>query len=181
MGHYPHVTAILRIMKDEYEDAPEDALRHAQERGSALHGLCCQHLASMMELCPKPSEIEAEYCAGYLGFLEWVEANDVTPFLVEQYSVNEKDGYCGNPDALVQYGDGTLHLVDLKFTAVILRTNKVQIQMYHKLAGYTRATHLDLIHIKPDTGKWEPIPVPPNPRDYIAFKSAINLFHWRAA
>ena len=179
MSHYPHVTAILRILEDAYADAPQEALREAADRGTALHGICCQHLAFMMGLCPKPSEIADEYAKAYAGFLDWIQKKQVTPYLVEQYSVNEKDGYCGTPDALVQYGDGTLVLPDLKFTAAILRLNHVQCQAYHRLAGYTRAQKLALIHIDPKTGEWEEVPVKANPRDWLGFKSALNVYQWR--
>lgn len=179
MSHYPHVTSILRIMEDAYADVPQEALRAAADRGTALHGICCQHLAWMMELCPRPSDIADEYAKAYAGFLGWVEIKKVTPYLVEQYSVNEKDGYCGTPDALVQYGDGTLVLIDMKFTSAILRLNHVQVQAYHKMAGYTRAQKLAMIHIDPKTGEWEEVPVQSNPRDWIAFKSALNIHAWR--
>lgn len=179
MSHYPHVTAILRILEDAYADVPQEALRAAADRGTALHGICCQHLAFMMGLCPKPSEIADEYTKAYAGFLDWIHKKQVTPYLVEQYSVNEKDGYCGTPDALVQYGDGTLVLIDMKFTSAILRLNHVQVQAYHKMAGYTRAQKLALIHIDPKTGEWEEVPVKSNPRDWLAFKSALNIHAWR--
>ena len=178
----PRVTEILKILSDDYADVPQEALQRAQERVTALHGLCCQHLASMMELCPKPAEIDAEYVAGYLGFLEWVEARDVRPHLVETDSVNEEDGYKGTPDCLVQYGDDpTLILPDFKFVATILRKNHLQVNAYRKMKAYREAKKGVLIHIDPYTGKWQEIQVLQNPRDWIAFKSAINIYHWRQA
>lgn len=179
MSHYPHVTEILKIMEDAYGDVPPAALQAAAERGTALHGICCQHLASMMDLCPKPTDIDAEYVSAYMGFLEWVQKKQVTPYLVEQYSVNEKDGYCGTPDALVQYGTGDLVLIDMKFTSAILSLNHVQCQAYNRLAGYTRAKKLALLHIDPKTGEWAEVPVQSNPRDWAAFKSALSIYQWR--
>lgn len=181
MQKLPRVTEILKIMEDAYGDVPKEALQRAAERGSALHGLCCQHLASMMGLCPRPSEIEAEHVAAYEGFLAWVHKHDVVPYVVEQLSVNEKDGYTGTPDALVQYVDGRLVLVDLKFTSAILRLNRVQVQAYSKLDGFTRAQKLILLHINPLTGEWEEIEVKHNPRDWAAFRSALSIYQWRIA
>lgn len=179
MTRLPRVTEILSIMDNAYADVPRETLQRAAERGSALHGICCQHLASMMDLCPKPSAIDADYTAGYMGFLEWVAQRNVTPLLVEATSTNEKDGYTGTPDALVTYGDGTVVLPDLKFTASVLRINRVQVQAYLKLPDYTQAKKAVLIHINHQTGHWEEVPVQPNPRDWVAFKSALSLYHWR--
>lgn len=182
MTTLPRVTELLRILSDDYADVPQAPLQRAQERGTALHGLCCQHLASMMDLCPKPAEIDAEYVAGYMGFLEWVEKNDVRPILVETPSINEKDGYIGTPDALVRYGDdGPIVLVDLKFTAALFRKNHVQLLAYWKMKGYTEAKQAVLLQINHETGKWEEIEVQQNPRDWVAFKSALNIYHWRQA
>ena len=177
----PRVTAILRIMEDAYGDVPSDALQRAADRGTALHGICCQHLAAMMDLCQLPTIENPDYERHYAGFLEWVTKRSITPYLVEQLSVNEEEGYIGTPDALVQYGTGELVVVDMKFTASIIRLNRVQIQAYHKLAGYTRAQKLILLHINPTSGEWEEIEVKPNPRDWCAFKCAISINQWRIA
>lgn len=182
MTTLPRVSEILSILSDDYADVPHESLQRAAERGTALHGLCCQHLASMMGLCPKPSAIEAEHVAAYMGFLEWVEQRKVKPILVETDSVNLRDGYRGTPDALVQYGNaGPIVLVDLKFTAALFRRNRIQIQAYWKMKSYTEAKEAYLLKIDHETGAWEEIPVVQNPRDWIAFASALNVWTWRQA
>ena len=177
----PRVTAILRIMEDAYGDVPSDALQRAADRGTALHGICCQHLAAMMDLCPVQAVEDPDYARPYAGFLEWIEKRQVKPWLVEEYSVNEKDCYCGTPDALVRYGTGELVLIDAKFTSALIRLNRVQIQAYRKLEGYARAQKLILLHIDPTTGEWKEHEVKPNPRDWCAFKCAISINQWRIA
>lgn len=178
----PRVSEILSILDNTYDAVPHRTLKTAAERGTALHALCTQHLASMIGLCWKPAEIEAEYSAAYLGFLEWVEAKRVQPIVVEQQGINIDDGYTGTPDALVRYGDESAQiLVDLKFTASIIRRNFVQVQAYGRLDAYRQATRWTLVHIDPLSGRWREIPVIPNPRDWIAFKSAISIYYWRQA
>jgi hypothetical protein len=183
MQHWPRVSTILKILDPEaYSNVPSGVLAVAAERGERLHRLCLSYLASLDGLCEKPSEIRAEDAAAYLSFQRWVELNQVKPVAIEEPSVCTQYQYRGTPDALVTFGlKQILVLIDLKFTAAIQRTNKVQIQAYSKLDLYKEAKQLMLIHITPKDGHLKQDTIKPDPRDWAAFLNALSVHRWRTA
>lgn len=176
----PRVSTILRVLDDSYAGVPQAALDEAAERGEHLHRLCLSYLASLDGLCEAPVEVRAEYAPAYLAFVKWVADNQVTPIAVEQGSVCSKYGFRGTPDALVTYGPKqTATLLDLKFTAAILRTNRVQVQAYWRLDLYQTAERVLLLHIKPLTGELKIHTIPKHPQDWAAFLNALSVWKWR--
>lgn len=173
----PRVSTILRVLDDAYEGVPSAVLAVAAERGTALHRLCLSYMASMGGLCEEPTVKPAYRCA-YAAFLAWVKAHDVTPLAIEQPSISTKHQYRGTPDALVLCGTVPT-LIDLKFTAAIMRINTIQIQAYRRLDLYAEAKKAVLVHISPVTGETQAHTVPNNPRDWSAFLNALSVWRWR--
>lgn len=171
------VSSVLRILDDSYAGVPQSALDVAAERGTALHRLCLTYLASLdgvhEALVPTP-----EYVPAYQAFVKWVTDNGVLSVAIEQVSQNDKHGYCGTPDAMVIY-QGRYTLIDLKFTASILRINRVQLQAYRRLDDYHEATQALILHIDPRTGHLKQETVKNNPRDWAAFLNALSILKWR--
>lgn len=180
MKDWPRVSTILKVLDDSYASVPTGVLAAAAERGERLHRLCLTYLASLDDLCEKPQEIRVEDQPTYLAFVEWCELHKVKPIAVEQESVSTQHQYRGTPDALVKYGPKQVpKLIDLKFTASILRINHVQIQAYRALDLYGDAEGCLLIHINPKDGKLKQETVKPATRDFIAFLHALNVWRWR--
>lgn len=180
MQRYPRVSTILRILDDHYAGVPDGPLAHAAARGERMHRLCLSYLASLDGLCAEPTEILAEDAAAYCLFRQWVERRQVRPIAIEEQSVCTLHQYQGTPDALVGYGPNQIPtLIDLKFTASILRINRVQIQAYHRLDLYADAKQMMLIHIAPKDGKMEPETINPDARDWAAFMNALSVWRWR--
>lgn len=178
----PRVSTILRILDDSYAGVPSDVMETAAERGDALHKLCLSYLASLDGLCDKPMAIPDECRLAYLAFVEWCEKCHVMPIAVEQQSVSTKYGFSGTPDALITYGTHKiLTILDLKFTATILRTNRVQVQAYWKLDLYQEAERVMLLHIKPLTGELKAHTIAKNPHDWAGFLNALSIWKWRQA
>ncbi len=178
----PRVSEVLRVLDDSYAGVPQQALEAAAERGEALHRLCLSYLASLDGLCEAPSSdtIPAEYQPAYLAFMQWVTANQVEPVAVEQTSISTLHRFVGTPDALVLYGPHRLlTIIDLKFTATILRTNKVQVQAYWRLDLYKDADRVMLLHILPKTGELTPHKITKNPHDWAGFLNALSVWRWR--
>jgi hypothetical protein len=170
----------LRILDDAYACVPQAAMEQAAKRGTELHKLCLSYLASQGGMCHEPLEIPKEYDAAYLAFVKWVIAFNVQPVAVEQYSISDKYGYGGTPDALVVYaGMQNETLIDLKFTASILRINLVQIQAYWRLPLYATAQRALLVHINPVSGELKQVTVKKDPRDWSAFLNALSIYKWR--
>lgn len=171
------VSSVLRVLDDAYAGVPQAALDVAAERGTALHQLCLTYLASLdgvhEALVPTP-----EYVPSYQAFVKWVTDNGVLSVAIEQVSQNDKHGYCGTPDALVIY-QGAYTVIDLKFTASILRINRVQLQAYRRLDDYKEATSAIILHIHPMTGHMKQETVKNNPRDWAAFLNALSILKWR--
>ena len=168
------------MLDDAYAGVPDWNLRAAAERGEALHRLCLSYLASLGGLCQAPTSIPSEYQPAYNSFVNWCSENYVVPIAIEQEGVNALNGFRGHPDALVLFGpDQILLLIDLKFTASILRINRVQVQAYCKLDLYKTAQRAILLHIHPITGEIRTYPIKHDPRDWAAFLNALSIWKWR--
>ena len=174
---FPRVSTILRVLDDAYAGVPPAVLEAAAARGTALHRLCLSYLASMDGLCEEPIVTPAYRCA-YAAFQAWVKAHDVTPLAIEHPSISTKYQYRGTPDALVLCGTVPT-VIDLKFTASILRINRVQVQAYRRLDLYAEAKKTVLVHINPVTGETQAQTIPNNARDWAAFLNALSVWRWR--
>lgn len=176
----PRVSTILRILYDSYAGVPSAVLEVAAERGETLHRLCLTFLASLDGLCSAPDQIPHEYDAAYRAFGQWVAANQVQPIAVEQAGVCTKYGYRGTPDALIAWGPRQFRtILDLKFTASILPTNRVQVQAYWRLDDYADADRALLLHINPLTGECKAHTITKNPHDWAGFMNALSVWKWR--
>ena len=176
-GKLPRVSQALRVLEDSYAGVPQYALDVAAERGTALHRLCLTYLASLdgVHDAPVPTP---PYEAPYQAFVKWVTDHGVLSVAIEQASQNDKHGYCGTPDAMVIYR-GAYTIIDLKFTASVLRINRVQIQAYRRLDDYKEATQAIILHIDPRTGHLKQETVKSNLRDWSAFLNALSVLKWR--
>lgn len=176
-GSLPRVSTILRVLDDAYEGVPQSALDVAAERGEALHRLCLSYLASLdgVHEAPVPTP---PYEKAYQTFVQWCTDNAVLVVAIEERSVSLKYGFTGTPDALVIVR-GQEYLIDLKFTAAILRINRVQIQAYHRLDDYQTAKSTALLHIHPVTGELKVHTIKKNPADWAAFLNALSVWKWR--
>lgn len=176
--NWPRVSTILRVLDDSYAGVPEAALRAAAERGEALHKLCLSYLAAMAGLCEEPRDVPPVYAAAFSAFVNWCREAKPEPLAVEQYGRCTAHHYGGTPDALVSIG-GKETLIDLKFTASILRINRVQVQAYRRLDEYKGATRTMLVHIGPVDGDLKVHTIPNNPQDWAAFLNALSVWKWR--
>lgn len=182
MQHLPRVSTILHILEDSYAGVPQSVLDHAAERGEELHRLCLTYLASLTGLCEAPGEIRQDYRAAYEAFVKWCAEFDVYPIAIEQEGINTLNGFLGHPDALILFGPiRRVTLIDLKFTATILRINKVQVIAYWHLDLYEEATGAMLVHINPTTGHLNVHTIKNSPTDWCAFLNALSIWRWREA
>ena len=173
----PRVSTIMRVLDDAYVGVPQALMDKAADRGIALHGLCLSYLASLDGLCEAPIPTPP-YTQAYEGFVAWTKAHGVLQVATEEASVCTKYGYRGTPDAMIMLG-GKYTVLELKFTASILRINQVQIQAYRRLDLYQEATQSVLLHINPTTGETKHHTIPNNPQDWSAFLNALSVWRWR--
>ena len=173
----PRVSTILRILEDSYSGVPQASLDKAAERGQRLHRLCLTYLASLDGVHVAP-EVEPEDKPAYQAFVKWCNDNAVLVVAIEERSESIMHRYVGTPDALI-FLHGQENLIDLKFTAAIMRVNKVQIQAYRHLDLYRTAKQALLIHINPVTGDLKIHNIKKNPSDWAAFLNALSVWKWR--
>lgn len=174
----PRVSTILKILDgDVYASVPRAALEQAAERGTYLHRLCLTYLASL-DGVHAALEVGIEYERAYQAFVKWCTDNVVLVVAIEERSENVRHGYCGTPDALVIL-NGEEVLIDLKFTASIMRINKVQLQAYWTLDDYKTAKRALLLHIGPVTGELKVRTIKKNTTDWAGFLNALSVYKWR--
>ena len=174
----PRVSDILRILDDSYTAVPAETLAYAAERGIRLHNACLTGLAVMEGAVSIPLPVADEDRSAVDAFMKWATGNKISVIAIEYHSINFLHGYQGTPDALVMI-NGEEVLIDLKFTAKIIRTNKVQIQAYRELDLYKTAKKAMLIHINPKTGALKTHVVNKSQRDMAAFLNALSVWKWR--
>ena len=177
MADLPRVSTILRIMEDSYSGVPQAMMKAAAERGTQLHRVCLTYLASLDGVHEEP-EVSIEFERPYRAFVKWCHDHAVLVVAVEERSENTQFGYAGTPDALVIL-NGEEVLIDLKFTASILRINQVQIRAYWKLDHYRTAKKAMLVHIAPITGELKVHTIKKHSADWAAFLNALSVWRWR--
>ena len=177
VANLPRVSTILRVLDDAYAGVPQAALDKAAERGTALHKLCLTYLASLDGVHEAP-EVEPVYELAYQAFVKWCNENALLVVAIEEQSQNTQFGFMGTPDALVII-NGEEVLIDLKFTASIMRINEVQIRAYWKLDHYKEAKRAQLIHIGPVTGELKVRNIRRHSADWAAFLNALSVWKWR--
>ena len=96
------VTTILGdvLGKDEFKDVPENVLKAAGERGSAVHDWI-EHFI----LTGEQKSIELTYQIYIDYFLDWYNEYQPEFISAEQMMINEEDGYKGIIDAIFYYKD----------------------------------------------------------------------------
>lgn len=179
---WPRVSTILKVLDpDTYNGVPSGVLATAAERGERLHRLCLTYLAGRKVWFEheRPVVDEVDRPA-YEAFVRWCDHHDVEDIAIEQDDVCTKHQYRGTPDALVMFGPKQIPtLIDLKFTASILRINRIQVQAYHKLDLYTDAKQMMIVHITPKDGHLKQETIKHDPRDWAAFLNALSVWKWR--
>jgi hypothetical protein len=164
-------------LDDAYAGVPQAVLDAAAERGEALHRLCLTYLDSLdgVHEAPVPTP---PYELAYQSFVKWCIDNAILVVAIEERSENTQFGYAGTPDAVVILQDEEV-LIDLKFTASILRINKVQMMAYWKLDLYKTAKRAMLVHISPLTGELKVHPIAKHSYDWAGFLNALSVWKWR--
>lgn len=152
------------------------------QRGTDLHVIFALAVASFAGR-GVPPVVPHEYQGYYQSMQWWIERWKPEPVMIERPSVSAVKGmpFAGCPDLLAwTSGNGKrlLSLVDLK-SGGKMPSHRVQVQAYHRLDGYQNANALRLLYIHADGTEPDYVTVKRDPRDFVAFQSALNLLLWR--
>lgn len=175
------VTQVRKVAFDSYAGLPESVLEPARVRGTILHRRFFFAVASLEGLCPYPAVIQqyAGYCQSMDG---WIEKRKPTREKLETPSWNQRYGYAGTPDALLNiYLNKKWRkvLFDLK-TGAPVRTDPMQLVSYSHMDGYKADELLD-VYLDADGGEAKEHFVTKGQRatEFAAFLNALSLLRWR--
>lgn len=179
------VTQVRKVAFDAYAGIHESVLEPMRVRGTLLHRRFFFAIASLEGLCPYPA-VFPQY-EGYCQSMDqWIEKRKPTRVKLETTSYNERYGYAGTPDALlnIYLGKGFCKkwrtvLFDLK-TGAPVRTDPMQLCAYEHMVGY-KADELFDVYLDADGGEAKEQFVTKGQRatEWNAFISALNLLKWR--
>lgn len=179
------VTQVRRVALDSYAGIPESVLEPARVRGTILHKRFFFAMASLEGLCPYPA-VFPQY-EGYCQSMDrWIEKRKPKRVKLEMASCNERYGYAGTPDALlnIYIGKGFCKkwrtvLFDLK-TGSPVKTDSMQLCAYEHMEGYKADELMDL-YLDADGGEAREQFVTKGQRgtEWAAFLNALSLLRWR--
>lgn len=175
------VTQVRKVAFDSYAGIPESVLEPARVRGTLLHKRMFFCFASLEGLCPYPAVLAG--LEGYCTSMDlWVEKRKPTRDKLESASFNDRYGYAGTPDALLNiYLNKKWRkvLFDLK-TGAPVRTDPMQLCAYEHMDGY-RTDELMDVYLDADGGDAKEQFVTKGQRatEWAAFLNALSLLRWR--
>lgn len=179
------VTQVRRVAFDSYAGIPDSVLEPARVRGTLLHKRMVFCFAAQNGLCAYPSILVG--LEGYCQSMDrWIERRKPTCDKVEMASVNQRYGYAGTPDALLnmRIGKGFCQkwrkvIFDLK-TGSPVRTDMMQLCAYEHMDGYKADELLD-VYLDSDGGDAKEQFVTKGQRgtEWAAFLNALSILRWR--
>ncbi len=178
---YWSVSEVRKVAFDSYVGIPESVLEPARVRGTLLHKRMFFCFAALEGLCAYPSVLVG--LEGYCQSMDqWIEKRKPTRGKLETASCNERYGYAGTPDALLNiYLNKKWRkvLFDLK-TGSPVRTDAMQLVSYSYMDGYKADELLD-VYLDADGGEAKEQFVTKGNRavEWSAFLNALSLLRWR--
>jgi len=120
------------------------------------------------------------------GFEEWCDKRKPTPLCIEQPSVNTRYGLAGCPDFKGVLSISERHLIgvkaiiELKFTAALIKAHRIQTRTYRRLDGYQDCRLGVLVRIDRGTGAVDEQMVlwDQEPHHDAAVLHALGLLQW---
>lgn len=175
------VTQVRKVAFDSYAGIPEWVLEPARVRGTILHRRIFFAFASLEGLCAYPSVL-----AGLEGYCQsmdrWIDKRKPTRDKLETASFNDRYGYAGTPDALLNIylnKKWKKVLFDLK-TGAPVKTDPMQICAYEHMDGYKADELLD-VYLDADGGDAKEQFVTKGNRaiHWACFLNALSILRWR--
>lgn len=125
----PRVTEVLKYFTG-YNHVPQNILKGAAERGTAVHALC----AAIANGSWVPINMVDESLRGYVkSFFLWKDAQVKEFHIVEKRFIHPESLYSGQVDFVVTFTDGNLWLVDIKTSSSHQKTYPLQMGAYGEL------------------------------------------------
>lgn len=175
------VSQVRKVAFDSYAGIPESVLEPARMRGTLLHKRMFFCFASLEGLCEYPAVLPG--LEGYCQSMDrWIEKRKPTRVKLEKTSCNERYGYAGTPDALLNIylnKKWKKVLFDLK-TGLPVRTDPMQLVSYSHMDGYKADELLD-VYLDADGGDAKEHFVTKGSRavEWAVFLNALALLRWR--
>lgn len=197
---YVSVTSAMHLVKIQLGESPDYfgplGNLYAME-GEGAHRICLDWMASPQDpakvpLCPKDYPSEQRWYAVMerciKAFMKFAKEYEVEPIGIEQEDYSFAYGLVGHIDLpayfTVPRSNGRRVKVrgpiDLKFTASILESHRLQVRCYGRLEGMTGSNVGGIFHCNRDTGQWqfEEVSLVKNIDDFKAVSCAAYLHMW---
>ena len=172
--------SVTKIIQDaglvDSSKVPDDVLRRAQERGTAVHTAC--------ELYDRDKLDYASLDPVVWPYLEaWIKFKQQTGFLVKfsETIVYSRHGYAGRLDRIGMMNN-TPAIIDIKTSKIISQATGVQTAAYlnacHEMmiTSFAKKYKRFAIHLY-DDGKYEIEPYD-SPQDWPVFLAALQIYHY---
>lgn len=152
---------------------PPDRLRHAAERGSAVHLACQYYDESDLDISTVSDE-----CRPYVdAYIAWREMTQWT--LIECEKPRYARGYAGTPDRIFTDPDLAVVIVDIKTSWKVSREAHVQTAaqaiLWDERPHYCRRI---ILHLSKDGEATEVESA--NPEEYDIWNAALQVYKWIA-
>lgn len=176
----PSVTTVLGDVMHEYDGIAADVLRHAQERGTAVHKACELHDLENLDY-ESVSPIVLPYLEGYIKFLGETQFQH---HAIEQKVVSRKYGYAGTLDRI-----GTLAKAKRRCQIDLKSAVSVSKSVGPQTAAYDQAAREDgliepkeivdryALQLRADGG-YRLLPCK-SPADFSVFVSALTIYKFK--
>lgn len=196
---YVSVTSAMKVVK-KLLDEPEDyygplGFIHAAE-GEGAHRICLDwlaykdgylpdwHIPSKPEIHPDQQRWNDMLDRALNGFQQFVKLYAIESIGIEQVDFSKAYGLVGHIDLPAYFTiPGRRRMkgpVDLKFTASILESHRLQVRCYGRLDGMRGSQMGGIFHCNRDTGAcdFKPVNLIENLADVMAVSHAAKLWAW---
>lgn len=193
------VTSAMELVRktigEEEPYGPKALMTQHIQEGNGCHAVCLDWLAcgydtpleAVMPVTPgdypNPSLWIAVMERAWMAFRDFARDYEVEPIAIEQPCTAPAYGLMGHPDLVCWMkwkGRRIKAVIDLKFTAGIIKTHYVQVRCYGKMKELSDVNMGLIWQCDRATGKWKPEPVLLNGGldDVVAVSCAAVLWRW---
>lgn len=171
----PSVTEVLSPWAD-FSMIPPAVLQAAAERGTAVHNACFAYAAALPVVGLRPD------VALYVeSFQRWYDHVVDTVLLCEERIVDNRFGYHGEPDLLIQARHQEIILTDIKTPVTKIKPWRIQLAAYKNLCEQHLGVKIDRVgslRLSPEgkTPKMDYYDY--QDKDYSIFVSCLNAYRF---
>lgn len=186
---------VRKILGEEEPYGPKALMKQHLQEGTGCHAVCLDWLANGTEThfysvaphtpddYPSSGRWFLVMERAWMAFRDFTRDYEVEPIAIEQPCTAPAYGLMGHPDLVCWMklnGRRIKAVIDLKFTAGIIRSHYIQVRCYAKMKELNDVNMGFIWQCDRQTGKWklEPVPLNAGLDDVVAVSCAARLWAW---